>query len=186
MTKTIMLPPKMHKAMRSHIARAKGYRAPHSPGAKRQWGECKMRPERIILRLKEMRVLPNLFPDMSRPNYQGSDDFIFGAPIDETVWKKLCEMSNLTGNNDVPYYRLPKEVTNTEFGITVLLRNGDRTDNDMLEAAAWLRVIENNRDRIYAVPWYKTMDLHTALVKTIGAPRALSVMFDLPREENDE
>jgi hypothetical protein len=55
----------------------------------------------------------------------------------------------------------------------------------MLEAAAWLRVIENNRDRIYAVPWYKTMDLTTALTKTIGAPRALSVMFDLPKEKED-
>lgn len=127
--------------------------------------------------------MPNLFPDMSRTTYEGSDDFIYGAPIDETVWKKLCEMAKETGNNSVPFVRLPKEATNTDFGVTVLLRNGDRSDDDMLEAAAWLRVIENNRDRIYAVPWYKTMDLHTALIKTIGAPRALSVMFDLPKED---
>lgn len=132
-----------------------------------------------------MNLMPNLFPDMSRETYKGSDDFIFGAPIDETVWKKLCEMSHTTGNNGTPFYRLPKEVTNTDFGITVLLRNGDRTDDDMLEAAAWLRVIENNRDRIYAVPWYKTMDLQTALIKTIGAPRALSVMFDLPKPDKE-
>ena len=130
-------------------------------------------------------TMPNLFPDMSRPTYVGSDDFIYGAPIDEKVWKKLCEMASLTGNNDVPFYKLPKGVTNTDVGITLLLRNGDRSDDDMLEAAAWLRVIENNRDRIYAVPWYKTMDLHTALTKTVGAPRELSVMFDLPKEEEN-
>ena len=128
--------------------------------------------------------MPNLFPDMSRETYKGSDDFIYGAPIDETVWKKLCEMAAMTAN-DVPFFKLPKEVTNTDFGITVLLRNGDRSDDDMLEAAAWLRVVENNRDRIYAVPWYKTMDLHTALTKTIGAPRALSVMFDLPKPNEE-
>ena len=135
-------------------------------------------------RLRGMKM-PNLFPDMSRETYKGSDDFIYGAPIDETVWKRLCEMASMTAN-DTPYFRLPKEVTNTDFGITVLLRNGDRSDDDMLEAAAWLRVIENNRDRIYAVPWYKTMDLTTALTKTIGAPRALSVMFDLPKQEKED
>lgn len=138
----------------------------------------------LLIWLKENLKMPNLFPDMEKKQYDGSEDFIFGAPIHQDVWKKIGELSKLTPDG-VPYFQLPKEVTNTDFNVTVLLQHGDRNDDDMLDAAAWLRMVENCRDRIYAVPWYRTMDLPTQLNKTIGAPRRLSIMFDLPKEKED-
>lgn len=150
------------------------------------------RPAKITVQalksfVKEVVKVPNLFPDQSREHYEGSEDFVFGAPIDVQSWARLHTMAAFCMNTSkTPYVNLPKETYNDECGVTLLLRSEDESDDDMLEAAAWLRMAKDCTARIYAVGSYREMGLYDQLSKTMGlsnAHRRLSIMFDLPKEK---
>lgn len=130
--------------------------------------------------------MPNLFPDQSREHYTGSEDFVFAAPIDEESWKQLEGAASFSMNTSkTPFVNLDKGMFNDDCGVTLLLRRDYESDDDMLEAAAWLRMAKNCQARIYAVGSYRTITLHEQLIRTNGlsnAHRRLSIMFDLPKE----
>lgn len=151
-------------------------------------GDPESRPQYVTPEgLKELMKVPNLFPDQSRQNYTGSEDFIFAAPIDEHDWKRLEEMASFSMNTTkTPFVNLPKASYNDDCGVTVLLRREYESDDDMLEAAAWLRMAKSNTDRIYAIGSYRELSMYDRLMKTAGitaAHRKLSIMFDLPKEK---
>ena len=123
--------------------------------------------------------MPNLFPDMSRENYEGSEDFIFGAPIQEADWRLLYQNA-MKSKNGVRFY------TDRPSKITILLRESHHSDDDMLEAGAWLRMLLGDKNRMYAVESFREMSLTNRMLKTIGAPRHLSVMYDLPKLGDDK
>lgn len=135
--------------------------------------------------VKEELKVPNLFPDQSRSSYTGSADFIFASPIQERDWKELEPMASFCMNTTkTPYAALPKGSYNADCDVTILLRRDYETDDDMLEAAAWLRMAKNVTARIYAVGSYRELSMYERLMKTAGvtaAHRALSIMYDLPR-----
>lgn len=137
--------------------------------------------------VKEVLKVPNLFPDQSRASYTGSADFIFAGPIDEHDWKRLEPMASFCMNTTkTPFVNLPKETYNDECEVVLLLRRQDESDDDMLEAAAWLRMAKSCTARIYAVPAYRELSMYQRLMMTNGlttAHRALSIMFDLPKEK---
>lgn len=155
-------------------------------------GSPDSRPAQITIQglagfIKEVLKVPNLFPDQSRTTYTGSEDFIFAAPVDEHDWKRMLEMASFSMNTTkTPFVNLPKETFNDDCGVTLLLRRADESDDDMLEAAAWLRMAKNNTDRIYAIGSYRELSMYDRLMKTTGlsaAHRKLSIMFDLPKEK---
>lgn len=135
--------------------------------------------------LQEVVKVPNLFPDQSRANYTGSADFIFASPVQERDWKQLEELASFCMNNTkTPFTTLPKGTYNADCEVTLLLRRDYETDDDMLEAAAWLRMVKNNTSRIYAIGSYKELSMYERLMKTAGIKpehRALSIMYDLPK-----
>jgi len=136
--------------------------------------------------IKEVLKVPNLFPDQSRAGYTGSPDFVFAGPIDEHDWKRLEPMASFCMNTTkTPFVDLPKATYNDDCSVTILLRRPDETDDDMLEAAAWLRMAKSCTARIYAVPAYKELTMYQRLMMTNGlsaAHRGLAIMFDLPKE----
>lgn len=135
--------------------------------------------------VKEVMKVPNLFPDQSRASYTGSADFIFASPIQEQDWKQLEPMASFCMNTTkTPFVHLPKGSYNADCDVTILLRRDYETDDDMLEAAAWLRMAKNVTSRIYACGSYRELSMYERLMKTAGvtaAHRALSIMYDLPR-----
>jgi hypothetical protein len=120
-------------------------------------------------------------------SYVGSADFIFAGPIDERDWKRLEPMASFCMNTTkTPFVNLPKETYNDDCDVTLLLRRDYETDDDMLEAAAWLRMAKSCTARIYAIPSYRELSMYQRLTMTNGlsaAHRALSIMFDLPKEK---
>ena len=135
--------------------------------------------------IREELKVPNLFPDQSRTSYTGSADFIFASPIQEQDWKQLEPMASFCMNTTkTPFVHLPKGSYNADCDVTILLRRDYETDDDMLEAAAWLRMAKNVTSRIYACGSYRELSMYERLMKTAGvtaAHRALSIMYDLPR-----
>jgi hypothetical protein len=141
-------------------------------------------------------IVANLFPDMSRESYKGSDDFIFAAPIHIDDWN-LLRAGAMHTKDGVYFVSIGDNLTRPTtsgfgsittsgyVGVTILLREAHHTDDDMVTAGAWLRMTLGNTQRIYAVPSFIEMDLTERMVKTIGAPRELSVMLDLHRKPKE-
>lgn len=123
--------------------------------------------------------MPNLYPDMSRDQYEDSDDFVYAAPIPEEHWLKLAANSMGTPSG-------ARFFVDPAAKVAILLRERYHSDDDMLEAGAFVRITLDCRHRMYAAPSCKNMDLSDVVLKTIGAPRRLAVMYDLPKQLGDE
>ena len=126
--------------------------------------------------------MAHLFPDMTVKQYDGSEDFIFAAPISHIEWKELLHHSYITEDKKYRWIRREYQQIRVEPNqppfITLILQEPHHTQEQMIEAAAWLRITLECQDRIYAVPFYQSIDLTQAMVKSSGAPRHLSVAID--------
>jgi hypothetical protein len=128
--------------------------------------------------------MPNLYPDMSREKYEGSDSFIYAAPIEQHHWDELRETAQLTTETGVKWTMIQTLGNRDSFAI--LLRETQHTDDQMLETAAWLRFTLSFQGVIYAVPGKSGISISDTVVYTAGAPRHLCKMFDLPKEEKKD
>ncbi|MCK5318588.1 MAG: hypothetical protein KAJ55_11760 [Anaerolineales bacterium] len=138
--------------------------------------------------------MAHLFPDMSVKQYDGSEDFIFAAPIARDEWDAMHHHSYIT--EDKKYRWIRREFQQIQQGdapqpfVTIILRLPHHSDNQMLEAAAWLRITLECQDRIYAVPFWESpnasLNLTEAMVKTTGAPKHLSIAIEKLQIGEDE
>ena len=127
--------------------------------------------------------MPNLYPDMSRDKYEGSDSFIYAAPIEKHDWERLLRTAQMTTETGVKWEIINQIGSGDSFAI--LLRDTHHTDDLMLETAAWLRFTISFQGVIYAVPGKSGIPFSDVVACTAGAPRHLCKMFDLPKEEKD-
>ena len=88
--------------------------------------------------------MAHLFPDMTVKQYDGSEDFIFAAPIAKAEWDAMHHHSYITEDKKYRWIRREfhqfKPEANSPPFITIILRQPHHSDNQMLEAAAWLRI----------------------------------------------
>jgi hypothetical protein len=89
----------------------------------------------------------NLYPDMSRKAYEANDTFIFAAPIPPPTWEWLRAKATRKTGDDVEYL-LPKDLPGME-DVVIIFRQARHSDEDMLTAAAHIRVVEQCTNRVY-------------------------------------
>lgn len=122
--------------------------------------------------------MPNLFPNMEVQQYKGSDDFIFAAPLEPEVWTAVLRKSVRLADRTIEarYWR----TTNTwnDKPIVVLLRGSHHTDDEMLQAGAWLRMVDGISDRIYCTPSSKVYGPPLPSMYA-GARGELCAMFEI-------
>lgn len=129
--------------------------------------------------------MPNLFPDMSREQFKDSENFIFAAPIMVEHWVRIdsvCRTNDRTPNGVhwVKYH----EGDGKSF--IMLMRRPEHTDDDMKEAAAYLRLFENRTEIIYALPYEATPPSQAVLLeRTAGANPRYCKMISLPADDEE-
>lgn len=123
--------------------------------------------------------MPNLFPDMEVAQYQGSEDFIYAAPIGPNAWDILHRASRRPTRLafDIRLYRT--EDTWSGRSIVILLAEPRHTKDFLLEVGAHLRIVEGIVDRIYCVP--RALDDRAPPPSMYAGARGdLCAMFELP------
>lgn len=120
----------------------------------------------------------NVYPDMSRKQYTGNDTFVFAAPIPEPTWRFIHAIPGVQRTGDgVAYVTIPDE------DVIVIMREKHHTDEDMLTAAAHIRVVDQETKMIYACP-AGNLTQTQIINRTAGAPRALCKMLTI--DEGDD
>lgn len=122
----------------------------------------------------------NLYPDMSRQAYTGNDTFVFAAPIPKMTWSFIYAMPL---NNTVELEDGKIVIWRMVDDAIVMLRDGSHTDDDMLTAAARIRMVERKTNMIYAAP-AGNLTQNELINRTAGAPRKLCKMLDI--DEGDD
>lgn len=98
-----------------------------------------------FLQRLEHRML--LYPDMSRSGYDAKE-FVFASPCSYAQWDRALRRAT----KDVGY--LPwLEIEEEGESIVIICRSPEHTDDDCLTTAAWLRIVNNFRGMIYALPY---------------------------------
>lgn len=130
----------------------------------------------------------NLFPDMTKEQYNGREDFIFAAPINRKTWLELFkERADMKTQNGAHFLSLSTISLLTDSPTVIILRESCHSDQDMIEAGAWIRMTLGFTGRIYCVPCNPgPQDTGTLLATAMGAPRELCVMFTLIVEKGDD
>lgn len=127
----------------------------------------------------------NLYPDMSREQYQGSEDFIYSAPIDSEAWNEL--LNNHAHMNTANKVRFVNLSTFTETPIVIMMEGLEHTDEALVEAGAWIRMTLGFHGLIYCVPRASGQPTMAEITnRTMGAPRKLCKMIDIPTGDDDE
>ena len=125
-------------------------------------------------------MMAHLYPNMLKEQYTGSEDYIYAAPIPRDEWERLRYHSHTTGTTARPHwirtsYNHMSHVTFAPPYVTLILREPQHTDDQMLEAAAWLRITLGSQDRMYVVPYTNSVVMAEAAAMTAGAPKHLSI-----------
>lgn len=97
-----------------------------------------------------------LFPDVTRAQPE-AETFVFAAPCDHHEWRRLDKHSteipsSPDGEKYLPYFVF-REKDESET-IIAILRGPKDSDEDCLQTAAYLRMVEEFRGMIYALPYH--------------------------------
>lgn len=132
----------------------------HNKLADRSWKD--LTKGALILRLRNatweleglIKAMENdmlLFPDMSKEQHF-ADHFVYAAPCTSTEWHKVlgrCKTKEPDEQGFMPYTYLDEEGEK----ICIIPRPFGASDDDCLGTAAWIRMVDEFRGMIYALPY---------------------------------
>jgi hypothetical protein len=134
-----------------------------------------------------------LYPDMGRDRYHANETFIFAAPISLHEWEQANAMAtrlksqtpgglryltirdNMDVDGGASVYAMRNEGINE---VCILLRE-DHTDDECLDAAAWIRTVIQWTGLIYAVGSTVCRTARQDLNSASGADQSQVVMCEL-------
>lgn len=128
-----------------------------------------------------------LYPDMTAKQYEGSEDFIYAAPLGLEEWEFHLRRTKAQTPEGMSYRKFDAKQTDQPDDLIILLRRDDDTDDECLAAGAWLRIATGFTGRIYVVGCVpQKLTMNQLIVRTAGSPPELVTMFDEPRRRGDK